>query len=68
MIRKVFIGKYPQNGFEISLESVEPGKKFSETLWYRKAENAIVSNNPYNNSRPSLEDSFQLSPVDLRHA
>ena len=44
MIRKVFIGKYPQNGFEISLESVEPGKKFSETIWYGKAENTTENN------------------------
>lgn len=40
MARKIFIGKYPLSGFEISLESVEPGKKFSETFWYGKAEKA----------------------------
>ena len=37
--RKIFIGKYPLSKKQNSLESVEPGKKFSETIWYGKAEN-----------------------------
>ena len=31
--------KYPLNKKQISLECVKPGKKFSVTIWYGKAEN-----------------------------
>ena len=42
--RKIFIGKYPLSKKQNSLETVEPGKKFSETIWYGKAENTTENN------------------------
>ena len=36
--RKIFIGKHPLSKKQNSLECVEPGKKFSVTIWYGKAE------------------------------
>lgn len=36
--------KYPLSKKQNSLETVEPGKKFSETFWYGKAENATENN------------------------